>query len=218
MYGSISVKNALRRMLTRRQSCVQAAHGYHLPMLATDDLKADVDLTSVARWIDGPLLARANAALADHGQPPLPPIRVDFSLSGLAAGQARWSRNEAVIRLNRALFDLPDAETIIRETAAHEMAHLCQFAAAPGARPHGRIWARYARALGASIARCHRLPLPRARRRREFRYVAGGDDFWLGAVRHRRLQEGRANYRARVNGRLVRISAADFSGDERWRG
>lgn len=144
------------------------------------------------------------AGAGDHLAIRLPAFRVRADLRGLAAGRCliRHQRGvtEVTIRFNARVLDeawlLADA---LAETAPHEVAHAAigVWARERGrrVRPHGTEWQALCRALGGSGRTTHDLPLQRARRHREYEYrLDGGDSIWLGSVRHRRLQEGRARY------------------------
>lgn len=135
---------------------------------------------------------------------PLPPFRVAFDLQGLAAGRCviRPARGGpgVLIRFNARLLSDPALfRHALAEVAPHEVAHGAVACLGPhGGRPpraHGPEWRALCGLLGGSGETTHRLPLPRARRQRQFEYrLPGGELVWLGAVRHRRLQEGRAQY------------------------
>lgn len=153
-------------------------------------------------------LAERVAALrlraARHLSIPLPRFRIAFDLQGLAAGHCviRPARGGpgVLIRFNARLLSDPALfRHAVAEVAPHEVAHgaVACLGRHGGRRlrAHGPEWRALCRLLGGSGDTTHRLPLPRARRQRQFEYrLPGGELVWLGAVRHRRLQEGRAHY------------------------
>lgn len=146
------------------------------------------------------LAARAAAELAVSL--PVPVVRAD--LRGLAAGRCHLSvhgdRARVVIRFHeRVLQEEWLLRLALSETAPHEVAHAAIGVWSLGrrkrVRPHGPEWRALCRALGGSGRTTHSLPLRRVRRRREYEYRLDGDRvIWLGAVRHGRLQSGRARY------------------------
>lgn len=151
----------------------------------------------------------------------LPAFRVRTDLRGLAAGRCLIRRHRGVVqvtvrfnaRVQGEAWLLADA---LAETAPHEVAHgaIAAWALQQGrrVRPHGPEWLALCRYLGGSGRTTHDLPLPRARRHREYEYrLDGGDSIWLGMVRHRRLQEGRARYFHR------RRALAPHAHTGRWR-
>lgn len=153
----------------------------------------------------------------------LPEIEVRTDLRGMAAGRCHITRAgralEIKIRFNVLVLEeawlLEDAW---RETAPHEVAHAAIAAQAfrngRRVRPHGPEWRALCLALGGSGRTTHALPLRRARRHREFEYrLPEGEHVWLGAVRHKRLQSGKARYYHRRR----RIHPGAFTGRMRTR-
>lgn len=172
-------------------------------------------------------LKRRVADLARHAGAilgiPLPPFEVRADLRGVAAGKChvhlRPRPPRVSIRFNvRVLEDRELLDNALAETAPHEVAHgaigVWAYKCRRRVRPHGKEWLALCQALGGSGATTHRLPLKRARRHREYEYrLADGALVWLGAVRHRRLQAGRARYFYRRQP----VPVAGFTGRERYR-
>lgn len=134
----------------------------------------------------------------------LPVFRVAADLHGRAAGHCRVCRGrvslDVLIRFNRQVVEDERLRAhALSEIAPHEVAHaaMAWLAWKTGARlrSHGPEWRSLCVALGGSGDTTHDLPLPRARRHREYEYrLVDGTRVWLGGVRHRRLQSGHTRY------------------------
>jgi SprT protein len=143
------------------------------------------------------LLARIQARLAGLGHPPLPRPRLGFFDHRLDAGRATppdSARGPGLIELNR-VYLARDPEAMLRETVAHELAHLVVFHLHPYRRvsPHGALWQRIMREwLEVEPERTHRFDTAavRARRQRRWRYRCACREHALTTVRHRRASAG----------------------------
>ena len=137
--------------------------------------------------------AIAVARYAYRGEP-----RVDWNVRGLCAGKANGRLVH--IRMNPQLAE--QGERAVRETAAHEYAHLVAYARAValGGRapsPHGREWQSIMRAFGHAPERCHSFAFKRARQVRMTDFSCGcGAPHSFGPVR-----AGRALARHATTGR-----------------
>jgi SprT protein len=150
------------------------------------------------------LLALAAKPVAAAGRPPLPAPTLRWFDHRLDAGRAlppEVPGGSGVIELN-AVYLRAEPEAMLRETLAHELAHLLVFHLHPRRRlpPHGSLWRTVMREwLGVEPERTHRFPTDgvRARRQRRWRYRCGCAEHALTTVRHRRIQDGAAAYRCR---------------------
>jgi predicted SprT family Zn-dependent metalloprotease len=176
---------------------------------------------------------RAVAALANrvHGFPVENIRAVTFDLRGRAAGQCRSYLQSTARTLREAMRDAPgagnivadirlnmtawelDAEQMLGETIPHEVAHavsMWKYGPALG-KGHGPLWQSVARSLGSTGDRCHALPLPKARRSREYIYrLPKGGEVVMGAQRHAKIMRGGAYRHTRTG---ERIDAAAFAGE-----
>ena len=147
-------------------------------------------------------LAADRPAAAGRSPPPAPALRsFDHHLDPGRAPPPAAPGAAGVIELN-AVYLRSEPEAMVRETLAHELAHLLVFHLHPRRRlaPHGSLWRTVMREwLGVEPERTHRFPTDgvRARRQRRWRYRCGCAEHDLTTVRHRRIQEGAAAYRCR---------------------
>ncbi len=146
--------------------------------------------TNVAAWICQHFATITGDISSDHGGCRFQMPHVLFDLTGRTAGRAFPSRHE--IHLNRQLFEhTADHYRELRDTAAHELAHLLVHHLAPNEPPHGDIWRSFAMRLGGSGERTHNIPLKRARRSTVYLYdLPQAGVVRLGAIRHKRVQGG----------------------------
>ncbi len=103
------------------------------------------------------------------------------------AGRA-WP-GKALIELNPRLLEMGADE--VERTARHELAHLVARARAGRKKiePHGAEWRQACVELGIPGERAtHRLPLPRTRMERRFRYACPGCGTVIGRVRRIRRE------------------------------
>ena len=171
----------------------------------------------VGRWIADVVFPVLRDLIDDARGRPLRAVETAFDLRGRMAGQARLLPDATgLVRINRQLFDFPENRFYaLRDTALHEMAHLCVMSCWPAAAAHGRRWRAVAERLGATPRATHELPLRRARAVLEYAYRVNDELVWLGATRHARLQAGRAVYRVRTAVGPRTIERLAFTGETR---
>lgn len=184
--------------------------------LLTQCQSPDSIMITTVEWLHTAALPVANNLIGRYGAPEIKVLKVTWDLRGRSAGIAIRRRRDRQIRLNQQLLEIDEAQAHIIDTALHELAHICVFQINHRLPPHGALWKECASYLGAEPGRCHRLPLKRSRKSREFRYLTVAGEIWLGAVRHRRLQSGNQRYFMRDTTR-TEIRACDHTGHERIR-
>jgi SprT protein len=163
---------------------------------------------AVTERLDG-LLARTEAPLRRHRAPPLPRPTVVFFDHRLDAGRAvppARVGDPGVLEVN-AVYLRRHPEAMLRETLAHELAHLVVFHLRPRRRtpPHGALWQRIMREwFGVEPERTHRFGTEgvRARRQRRWRYRCGCTEHVLTTVRHNRVRAGQRYLCRRCRGAL----------------
>lgn len=134
-------------------------------------------------------------------------IPVVFDLKGRASGMYRVRGHQRVIRYNPWIF-ARYYDDCLAATVPHEVAHyLCDAVFGLGnIRPHGREWKALMKAFGAdaSVTANYSLQGIPLRRTARFRYLCACDQHFLGTQRHRRISLGRASYRCRRCGEILR--------------
>ncbi len=125
----------------------------------------------------------------------LPPIQVLFDLSGLAAGQFRWSAKprQCVIRYNPWVF-AADFDHHLTDTVAHEVAHyIAHQLHGAKTRPHGPAWKHAMIALGVTPKATGRYSLNGVpvRRQRRYAYRCACRIHQISRTLHNRHQKGR---------------------------
>ncbi len=155
------------------------------------------------------LLERAQSELMIRGSPPLPRPELRFYDHRLDAGRATPSPQpgEAGTLEINAAYLARHPEEMLRETIAHELAHLIVFHLHPRRRqpPHGALWSGIMRDwFSVEPERTHRFDasVTAARRQRRWRYRCACREHALTTVRHKRAEAG-ARYLCRAcNGTL----------------
>ena len=133
------------------------------------------------------------ALVATHMGKQLKAPTVLFNLRGKTAGQARYHDN--TIRINHTLLS-QHGEAFLRETLAHELAHLVTYAFYKRkAAPHGAQWAQVMALFGEVPTRCHQYAVEAVRTVRRFEYRCGCKTHQLSTVRHARVVRKKTFYR-----------------------
>ncbi len=177
-------------------------------------MTADAELTRALDQRLNHLLARAHRELAARGFPPLPRPELRLFDDRLDAGRAsppQGGGGAGIIELN-AVYLHRARNAMLRETVAHELAHLIVFHMSPRRRqpPHGRLWRDIMENwFEVEPERTHRFPTQgiRARRQRRWPYRCHCSAHELTTVRHRRAQRGTIYLCRRCRGPL-RVSAS----------
>lgn len=155
------------------------------------------------------LLERAQSELMIRGSPPLPRPNLRFYDHRLDAGRAtppRRPEEAGTLEINAAYL-VRHPEEMLRETIAHELAHLIVFHLHPHRRqpPHGALWSGIMRDwFCVQPERTHRFDasVTSARRQRRWRYRCACREHALTTIRHNRAESG-ARYLCRTcNGTL----------------
>lgn len=137
-------------------------------------------------------------------------VEVKYDLRGRNSGQARYDSftGKLTLRLNSQLFT-PEYSDELKNTIAHEVAHLVCYIYPRLGKNHDAGWRRVCIQLGGDGSRCHTLPLEKARKTRKAIYNVAGNEMHLGITRHKRIQQGKV-YRCNRSGQ--RITQENFTG------
>jgi len=117
--------------------------------------------------------------------------QVSFQLRGQKAGVAHLNQN--LLRFNAQLYR-ENAEHFLRQTVAHEVAHLVAHQLfGPRIRPHGEQWQQIMRSVyGLPPDRCHSYAIrQRASARYIYRCGCPEQEFPFTAQRHALVRKGR---------------------------
>lgn len=139
---------------------------------------------------------------------PRPAVSLD--LRGQKAGIAYLQENR--LRFNATLYQ-GNREHFLRQTVAHEVAHLVAHQVFGGSiRPHGQEWQMIMRGVyELPPERCHRYAIDRpARRHYLYRCHCDGQPFPFTAQRHALVLKGRRYFCRRCRATLV------YSGEQRF--
>lgn len=146
----------------------------------------------------------------------IPEPEIDFSLRGLAAGQAQFrisSKPKKIIKC-RLRFNLPIAlenqADFLATVVPHEVAHLVVVAkwGKGKIKPHGLEWQKVMKqCFGLQPDRCHSYDVSKHVRRmpRPYIYSCGCQEFALTAQMHKRILEGQERRCRECKGGLVFI-------------
>ena len=124
-------------------------------------------------------------------------IEIRFTLRGKTAGRARYvNDNSMILWLHPQLIE-HNVEEYIKQTVAHEIAHLFQRKMYPRSKPHGLEFKTIARRLGNSGARCHTMNTKNVGNLKK-RFVYQCDDqcrpYSLTSYKHRQQQQDIKNH------------------------
>ncbi len=143
-------------------------------------------------------------------------VSVSYVDSGMAGARAIMSGEDLFLVFNTSIMETDEGKKqLIDEFVPHEVAHLVNFIKPSTGRCHNKGWKNVCVTLGGSGSRTHNLPYKRARKKKEYKYLIGDISFFLGAIRHKRIQTGEKAYFALINGARTAIKKESFTGETR---
>ena len=143
----------------------------------------------------------------DHGFSIRAP-KVRFDLTGRAAGTASVFHDEYEVNFNMEIAENPaNTEEYIRQTVAHEIAHILVWVNYPHkTQPHGREWRNIMIMFGLVPNRTHRYDMSTVKVRRQKKHLhvcsGCGAEFMLSTTRHNRILKG-TRYRHSCGGLVI---------------
>lgn len=121
-------------------------------------------------------------------------VAVRFDLRGRTAGQAGIRRGGMFLRFNQQMMLNDCWDSLINDTAPHEVAHLVCYAAPALGRRHDAGWARVCRMLGGTGNRCHEELVEFAKGPTYYYTTSTGYTAAVSPAIHCKIQGGQARY------------------------
>lgn len=128
---------------------------------------------------------------------------LSFKQRGQTAGTAHLQKWE--IRLNPILL-AENSRSFIDEVLPHEYTHLLVYALYGRVQPHGKEWQQMMQyVMNLPAKRTHQFDTARSstKQYRRFTYQCSCQTHQLTAIRHNRLQQGKARYHCRQCGQIL---------------